>query len=208
MSSIRWPLAHTVHPRLRGEHPPQCRRPGRASGSSPLTRGTQLFPVVCSDGAGSSPLTRGTPRRIAALRCSLTVHPRLRGEHGQLARFLVCSVGSSPLTRGTRFADNTAGTPWRFIPAYAGNTPRFPGSGAGFAVHPRLRGEHDAPGGLQLRQSGSSPLTRGTQHQRVRFAALPGFIPAYAGNTAASPSTICPTAVHPRLRGEHLAPDS
>ena len=183
MSSIRWPLAHTVHPRLRGEHPPQCRRPGRASGSSPLTRGTQLFPVVCSDGAGSSPLTRGTPRRIAALRCSLTVHPRLRGEHAYHFFRHMLGVGSSPLTRGTRLDRVNHFLIVRFIPAYAGNTTHMKKPIRMWAVHPRLRGEHCYAVISVETPYGSSPLTRGTRAQQARQRQEYRFIPAYAGNT-------------------------
>ena len=34
---------------------------------------------------------------------------------------------------------------------------------------------------------------------------MPRFIPACAGNTCSAVRSICPSAVHPRLRGEHMA---
>ena len=114
------------------------------------------------------------------------VHPRLRGE---LIQHLVGQFsirGSSPLTRGTLFTSLRRHAPYRFIPAYAGN------SLSGFLihlscpVHPRLRGELPFAAALVLCVAGSSPLTRGTlQSQRFPYDRR-RFIPAYAGNSGNS----------------------
>ncbi len=54
---------------------------------------------------------------------------------------------------------------------------------------------------------GSSPLARGTRGNGHQACALERFIPAGAGNTAASSARARASAVHPRWRGEHLDPE-
>ena len=173
-----------VHPRSRGEHglegfdalvvgrfipahagntpacPPSL---SYVSGSSPLTRGTL---GRCSAGdvtgrfipahAGNTrPQTPGWPPR--------PVHPRSRGEHARVMGGISNSVGSSPLTRGTR----------------RGHRPQL----GPVLVHPRSRGEHSWWGDTVAAATGSSPLTRGTPAQERRLRPLRRFIPAHAGNT-------------------------
>ena len=111
-----------VHPRVRGEHNVLMYELIPCHGSSPRTRGTHL------------PVFRGEiwPRFIPAYAgntgtgwpagASLTVHPRVRGEHPILWRVQVPYFGSSPRTRGTRHGPHQADHRPRFIPAYAGNT--------------------------------------------------------------------------------------
>ena len=51
------------------------------------------------------------------------------------------TVGSSPLTRGTRDGPDDVNIYKRFIPAYAGNSNSAKQQKELMAVHPRLRGE-------------------------------------------------------------------
>ena len=69
---------------------------------------------------GSSPLTRGTLHFFIS---------------DKLFR------GSSPLTRGTQKSAIAAKWDQRFIPAYAGNSPKSRVQAPALTVHPRLRGE-------------------------------------------------------------------
>ncbi len=114
--------AAPVHPRWRGEHDAFLALGRVDGGSSPLARGTQLFPVLALDDRRFIPAGAGNTRALAFHALSLSVHPRWRGEH-RIARLWPNSApGSSPLARGTHkaaFLDNDAG---RFIPAGAGNT--------------------------------------------------------------------------------------
>ena len=95
-------------------------------------------------------------------------------------------------------------TGYRFIPAGAGNTLRFEAFKGLITVYPRWRGEH---GFIKKRLAfcgGLSPLARGTQcYPGVEIWAA-RFIPAGAGNTHSSPSTVLKNAVYPRWRGEHI----
>ncbi len=167
---------------------------------------------VCGRGpetmAGSSPHTRGTRRSPSSGPCAAGDHPRIRGEHHQVASAHGTRVGSSPHTRGTpvlicRLSSKSKD-------------------------HPRIRGEHPVMSSIAIFTSGiipayagntisvdteadevtgSSPHTRGTlgmlgtcgvlprDHPRIRgeHGRRParrrhqeGIIPAYAGNTLAS----------------------
>ena len=110
-----------VHPRIRGERYTLHGVTQPGTGSSPHTRGTRR-----SDGmqfavgrfipayAGNAPMARGTS-------CSVTVHPRIRGERGIVSANSCRAVGSSPHTRGTQAGEAASREGGRFIPAYAGN---------------------------------------------------------------------------------------
>ena len=93
------------------------------------------------------------------------------------------AAGSSPLARGTRVCPALFLPGDRFIPAGAGNTLWLPVTSLRKAVHPRWRGEHRNGAGKQFTINGSSPLARGTHHQRLTVGANYRFIPAGAGNT-------------------------
>ena len=112
------------------------------------------------------------------------------------------SFGSSPLARGTGYRDDKRIFRVRFIPAGAGNRPRFPRSGAGFAVHPRWRGEQHWMTFAAIFTGGSSPLARGTVIWRSGRPIAIRFIPAGAGNRTLSFKTASTMSVHPRWRGE------
>ncbi|SAI67733.1 Domain of uncharacterised function (DUF2825) [Bordetella ansorpii] len=152
---------------------------------------------------GSSPHTRGTRAHRCRRRGCRPVHPRIRGEHVDVAPVDEDVNGSSPHTRGTHPGAAGGVGHVRFIPAYAGNTGLSKRARNSNSVHPRIRGEHVfdyyAPAGSR----GSSPHTRGTLDPPYVHSTRARFIPAYAGNTR-RPSVPCRTLpVHPRIRGEH-----
>ena len=98
----------------------------------------------------------------------------------------------------------------RFIPAYAGNSPQGSATLSFNSVHPRLRGELGREDFAVSCLRGSSPLTRGTQHEDSELFWTIRFIPAYAGNSFSRGTKYKSVSVHPRLRGElsviHLMP--
>ena len=111
-----------------------------------------------------------------------SVHPRLRGE---------LAVNSGYLTSNPRF-----------IPACAGNSGVRSVHKSFVPVHPRLRGELCTEPKLLTIAFGSSPLARGTLHNRLSVFVYPRFIPACAGNSVFRDSRMEREPVHPRLRGE------
>ena len=140
------------------------------------------------------------------VRPCLPVHPRLRGELGSTRDKMTGSIGSSPLTRGTRVQTRRSRQRYRFIPAYAGNSAQGKARNLLRSVHPRLRGELVKIQALTNFTAGSSPLTRGTQFFRRSVCVIDRFIPAYAGNSNDHFRPLRNFEVHPRLRGELPAP--
>ena len=123
---------------------------------------------------------------------------------GRMRRLAV--AGSSPLARGTPRWLPPIPLLDRFIPARAGNTAPTPRPSCPRAVHPRSRGEHKFSHRQSPSGPGSSPLARGTRAASPRGGGADRFIPARAGNTAIRDHSPRRRSVHPRSRGEHVAP--
>ena len=182
--------------------PPECRR-GRRSGSSPHTRGAQYRQAVLNLLAGIIPAYAGSTRSYPELPVRCRDHPRIRGEHHRLGCAGDFGRGSSPHTRGAPARNRPDPTGCGIIPAYAGST-GFRGCRPTRARdHPRIRGEHAEGGMGKLRQSGSSPHTRGARLPGWRRAPARWIIPAYAGSTCRLSRLDALVSDHPRIRGEH-----
>jgi len=132
-----------------------------------------------------------------------SVHPRVGGEHGEVAEQAVMAFGSSPRGRGTRRDTARFSKYGRFIPAWAGNTIGFIPNSPLPSVHPRVGGEHARTRREALAKFGSSPRGRGTQKSQWLSHPETRFIPAWAGNTDAPVGILVVYAVHPRVGGEH-----
>ena len=96
------------------------------------------------------------------------------------------------------------GRVFRFIPAWAGNTPGVSAAWPAATVHPRVGGEHFEEIAPILGITGSSPRGRGTPTKPRQAQPVRRFIPAWAGNTKAEPWIRCKYSVHPRVGGEHI----
>ena len=150
-----------AHPRSRGEHGGKCGRGRCRVGSSPLTRGALLPPLVVDQSVRLIPAHAGSTRRFTSSWSALGAHPRSRGEHFLLTASLARKVGSSPLTRGAPIPGRWNRNRYGLIPAHAGSTDAVFRHRGGVRAHPRSRGEHSAIWPHAARPSGSSPLTRG-----------------------------------------------
>ena len=181
------------------------RRHSRRSptGSSPLARGTRADPAHRRRPYRFIPARAGNTTTSTTRMRRSTVHPRSRGEHYQGFHAAMNDAGSSPLARGTHEERQVLGPDVRFIPARAGNTLPCLYPLTHSPVHPRSRGEHKNATILTRPFTGSSPLARGTRYVRVALDQRDRFIPARAGNTAASTPRLAGGPVHPRSRGEH-----
>ena len=170
---------------------------------------------------GSSPLARGLPDRhrqpepvpgIIPARAGFTAavrpgsvtsrdHPRSRGVYAAGGQYVTVPSGSSPLARGL-LGRIAAQTPLiGIIPARAGFTRCHHGPRLTHADHPRSRGVYLRPNRVRHFPTGSSPLARGLR--RVLYGSLhsAGIIPARAGFTRASPTSLTTRPDHPRSRG-------
>ncbi len=174
-----------VYPRWRGEHPHFTLIGCFFTGLSPLARGTRQPALQSEYGTRFIPAGAGNTFRWLMQPSGQPVYPRWRGEHRTEAVTERCTLGLSPLARGTRLLHLSRCRLSRFIPAGAGNT-RLRLHYAGLpAVYPRWRGEHIRSLSQVVPSVGLSPLARGTQAQQKAVETHDRFIPAGAGNTRA-----------------------
>ena len=146
--------------------------------------------------AGKTSMWTGQPSTRRA-------HPRSRGENDPGSTQPERLMGSSPLTRGKRSADDRHDLAGGLIPAHAGKTPGDPRAGDACRAHPRSRGENRLARRREGGEAGSSPLTRGKPQMLRARAITEGLIPAHAGKTACVTDVTCARWAHPRSRGEN-----
>ena len=173
------------------------------SGSSPQVRGTLQCVSVFRQVIRFIPAGAGNTVRQAAAISQRPVHPRRCGEHATVSGAAAATVGSSPQVRGTRWGREGLRNRYRFIPAGAGNTGERSSGRQPFPVHPRRCGEHAQVVGNRTARCGSSPQVRGTPCSSWTQDTSSRFIPAGAGNTSATVTTMALITVHPRRCGEH-----
>ena len=200
----RWVAAHRAHPRSRGENavPEPVLKPGR--GSSPLTRGKQLFGAGDAGALGLIPAHAGKTSPDGSKRRVYRAHPRSRGENVDKTRVLLDPEGSSPLTRGKPRSLALASDPRRLIPAHAGKTCPCGECHVPTWAHPRSRGENRLHWCRWALVVGSSPLTRGKPHRVPGQRGERGLIPAHAGKTYRLRVDPGLQWAHPRSRGENF----
>ena len=110
-----------VHPHVREEQVRRLCLPLHLLGSSPRTWGTAACASVSGSPRRFIPTYVGNSLLAGKSRCSVSVHPHVRGE-----QLIHCSGtdargGSSPRTRGTGGVDILLVEADRFIPTYVGN---------------------------------------------------------------------------------------
>ena len=164
----------------------------RAVGSSEYF--DERFIPACAGNAGSA--------RVVLSACS--VHPRVCGERSRAGSRRHSQNGSSPRVRGTRSTPNSPPSDGRFIPACAGNAAPHGACLRASTVHPRVCGERVIAMNTSTKKPGSSPRVRGTPSGRNGLGGEARFIPACAGNAAASRVPFGAAPVHPRVCGERL----
>ena len=131
----------SVHPRVCGEQRKAVFTMSRIFGSSPRVRGTDYpasarhlfsrFIPACAGNSCSTRIARAEP----------TVHPRVCGEQLSMYERRHAESGSSPRVRGTAVPEIRPLSPFRFIPACAGNSQRETPHRLLATVHPRVCGE-------------------------------------------------------------------
>ena len=176
---------------------------------------------ILSDNDGSSPRMRGKraghrlrprPYRIipahagqtTATRCpceSPADHPRACGANLTADDAHASTAGSSPRMRGKHLFDAFRVRGGRIIPAHAGQTMRCARLGRVMKDHPRACGANLASRRFHHGLSGSSPRMRGKHDRYGHAVAQRRIIPAHAGQTALSSSSLVNATDHPRACG-------
>ena len=132
----------------------------------------------------------------------------MRGDHSFSTASAVRRKGPPPHARGSPASCRARWTPPGPTPACAGITSSCSRAAHASSAHPRMRGDHEQGSTTYHSAWGPPPHARGSQarHAGARLRTRP--TPACAGIT---PSTTAPhgsSAAHPRMRGDHRAPDA
>ena len=194
------------HPRVCGEHtnaPPIFEM---RVGSSPRMRGTPQAQSRLLPHGGIIPAYAGNTPRPVPLWSRGRDHPRVCGEHPRRMGVRHVRGGSSPRMRGTLALRPAARGVGGIIPAYAGNTIHRRICKHHGRDHPRVCGEHMSVHFYAGYWQGSSPRMWGTLRRAVGHRTRHGIIPAYAGNTHIRCQSTPQPWDHPRVCGEHRAP--
>ncbi len=149
-----------VHLRSRGEHAQRCAKSILGRGSPPLTR---RAPVDLPDDGRVLRFTSAraeSTRRAAARGGRGPVHLLSRGEHHTGRLLPPDKIGSPPLARRARGAQQHVVGVDRFTSARAESTVPFTSCSSCAAVHLRSRGEHLAHACVAPVRDGSPPLAR------------------------------------------------
>ena len=172
-----------------------------AQGLSPLTRGNLFFSVIKTTRTGPIPAHAGQPRNGHKLPWSIRAYPRSRGATDGQGGVTPPHRGLSPLTRGNPRSCSTLHPHLRPIPAHAGQ-PMAVDLRLRFArAYPRSRGATDTGQCNPSLELGLSPLTRGNPLRCSSISALPGPIPAHAGQPGPFTLGAILWRAYPRSRG-------
>ncbi len=167
-------------------------------------RGTERPDAGDRGGGGSIPAGAGDGCGRVCGACGGRVYPRWCGGRHQVCNHLFAGYGLSPLVRGTGPGSEVEPSRWGSIPAGAGDGESHQPRPLQEGVYPRwCGGRYLYCRGLPGRK-GLSPLVRGTVGRRRAAAAVPGSIPAGAGDGPASPPSAARTGVYPRWCGGRI----
>ena len=200
------PPSPPVHPRVCGERNGEGSDEPPRAGSSPRVRGTVDRDIQTGGEIRFIPACAGNGASRQGRNAGLPVHPRVCGERWSASAGATGYRGSSPRVRGTGYTTAQRPGLLRFIPACAGNGTCWTRRRTGRAVHPRVCGERDDSGDLDLSAYGSSPRVRGTADHRRDAEHRDRFIPACAGNGSCRRCCRRARTVHPRVCGERVVP--
>ena len=146
---------------------------------------------------------RGKPTPCAPRLLPRLAHPRACGENACAGGCGVGVAGSSPRVRGKRRIRQGLGRGVRLIPARAGKTPGAAPGAPSPAAHPRACGENSRRTLCAAFTAGSSPRVRG-KHFFVSETEKSGrLIPARAGKTRSTRTSVKQNPAHPRACGEN-----
>ena len=197
-----------AYPRLRGEHIQVSSATTLDEGLPPLARGAPRADGTLLRGAGPTPACAGSTWAISSASSMSRAYPRLRGEHSTLLPGPSLAMGLPPLARGARCDGQMRHRVAWPTPACAGSTDGRHQAAARSKAYPRLRGEHSARIACSAAAEGLPPLARGAPNHVMAMLDVSRPTPACAGSTITSISVLLAVEAYPRLRGEHIRPNS
>ncbi len=170
-------------------------------GLSPRTRGSPPRNSREPPDMGSIPAHAGEPPISRRLLATPRVYPRARGGTLVSVPTMGPAPGLSPRTRGSLCGPAWAEYDRGSIPAHAGEPRAAARRGPRAGVYPRARGGAIlVPLQVDLAE-GLSPRTRGSRALLAPRGALPGSIPAHAGEPDHRRWPVILYRVYPRARG-------
>ena len=175
------PQLREVYPRVGGGTGQGGPSGVRARGLSPRGRGNLADEGVINLGKRSIPAWAGEPQPRRPGTPSLRVYPRVGGGTGRWGRGGSPNAGLSPRGRGNRRGQAGGLSPFRSIPAWAGEPGILPLKHCLTWVYPRVGGGTLFPNPGEARCRGLSPRGRGNRGMFVDIVLVCGSIPAWAG---------------------------
>ena len=200
----RWcSLSCPAHPRACGENGLAEHSDVGVEGSSPRVRG-KLVQLPRRDVLpGLIPARAGKTFSGNHKLCFFKAHPRACGENRGIVIHTHVPIGSSPRVRGKQKPRIGVTGFVGLIPARAGKTATASCGSTARGAHPRACGENSRAASIGATLSGSSPRVRGKPCASAFAHGVGGLIPARAGKTGYSPTTLQPGWAHPRACGEN-----
>ena len=191
----------TDHPRACGANQGQRHPSRRLPGSSPRMRGKLLGQLANRIHRRIIPAHAGQTRRCVVTQDFSADHPRACGANSVGVGVAPVELGSSPRMRGKLPVIHRDETNDRIIPAHAGQTPSLEMPQYMTSDHPRACGANPTDSQPSSRLAGSSPRMRGKLGHCHRRYGRARIIPAHAGQTFGSQSSIGTMPDHPRACG-------
>ena len=205
--SLRSNVVVRVYPRVCGGTPP--RAPGGCGrrGLSPRVRGNPVDRRPVPLPAGSIPACAGEPWMFTPPPPGGRVYPRVCGGTAAWQRRHSTRKGLSPRVRGNLAAYRVPVVAEGSIPACAGEPRRRRVRRGGAGVYPRVCGGTARLTICWSVCAGLSPRVRGNRLRHAVVAAMPGSIPACAGEPARFRASVGKGPVYPRVCGGTLRVD-
>ena len=192
-----------AHPRVCGENRARDRDAGASAGSPPRVRGKR-HPhdhTVCP--VGLTPACAGKTGSFQASIIEVMAHPRVCGENCRMFSCEFVGHGSPPRVRGKLGPGGREVRPLGLTPACAGKTRRRSRRCRTGPAHPRVCGENQDQGVLDLTATGSPPRVRGKLASCPDSLVRRRLTPACAGKTRQAQRQPPPGSAHPRVCGEN-----
>ena len=193
----------SVHPHVRGAHPPRDSHNVPVLGPSPRAWGSPPERSAGTPSTRSIPTCVGLTGSAPDHRPSFPVHPHVRGAHSTVWVTHSSSGGPSPRAWGSLLVVDAHRAVHRSIPTCVGLTSSQSSSAASTSVHPHVRGAHNTGNLDDLLDAGPSPRAWGSLRTVRRPGLLARSIPTCVGLTCSPGMGFTAVAVHPHVRGAH-----